>query len=98
MKKYCLLFGISLLSACVYAGNHDEIGGFRKDFFAAFSGYGVSFYDNEAPQLVNSEVIEERNYKKNQAATAYRGYSVVNSKRYRKDFYSQEFVLSLIHI
>lgn len=92
MKKGVLLCGIMMLSSCIYAGNHENIGAFRNDIFSVWNGYSITFYDDSRPELVKTEMIEDRNYKKNESATAYRGYSVLNSKRYRKDYYSQVYL------
>lgn len=90
MKKICLLF-LPLLCSCIYAGDN----GFwenRKDLFTYLNGYKIDFYDQTDPQIVKSEFSTEKNYKLNEAMTAYKGYTVVNNKIYRKDYFSQSYV------
>lgn len=92
MKKIYLLILVSILSGCINAGNNDFFSS-RKNFFSYINGYGIYFYNQaDEPFLVKSEFTEERNYKLNQSMTAYKGYSVLNNKIYRKDFYQREYV------
>lgn len=92
MNKFGLLLIVSLLGGCVYAGDNGILES-RKNFFSYINGYGIDFYeDSETPQLVRSELISENNVKPNQSATAYRGYSVLDNKVYRKDYYQETFV------
>lgn len=90
MRKLCMLLTLSMLAGCVYAGDI-SIWDSRKNFFDILNGYKISFYDNE-PKLLKSEFIDEKNFKLNESMTAYKGYSVLNNKVYRKDFYSQIYV------
>lgn len=89
MKKISLLF-LLLISGCVYAGDYDVIDS-RKNFFAAVNGYSVTPRDQE-PKLVKAEYINEKNYKLNQSMTAFRGYSALNDKTYRRDVYQRTFL------
>ena len=93
MRKLCMLLTLSMLAGCVYAGDI-SIWDSRKNFFDILNGYKISFYDNE-PKLLKSEFIDEKNFKLNESMTAYKGYSVLNNKVYRKDFYSQIYVRPL---
>lgn len=90
MKKSCLLLALLLLPGCFRAGDYD-IFPQRNDIFTAWNGYKITFYD-DGPTLLKSERIEEKNYKPNVAQTVYKGYSVLNSKIYRKDYYAQEYL------
>ena len=90
MKKLAVLFSCLALSSCFSAGNHDVLG-FRNTFIEYFSTYSISFYgdDNE---LVSSDYVEENNFKHNVILTAYTGYTVVDTKIYRKDIYRSEYL------
>ncbi len=90
MKKICLLVVPMLLAGCLNAGDYDIFPA-RNDIFTIANGYGISFYDNDE-RLIGSETIEETNYKLNESATAYKGYTVLSNKVYRKDFYEENFV------
>lgn len=82
---------LGLLSACVYAGDN----GFwenRKNVFTALNGYKINFYNQTDPQVLKSEFSTDKNYKLNEGMTAYKGYTVVNNKVFRKDFYSLNYV------
>ena len=90
MKKLGVLVSCLALSSCFSAGNHDVLG-FRNTFIEYFSTYSISFYgdDNE---LVSSDYVEENNFKHNVILTAYTGYTVVDTKIYRKDIYRSEYL------
>lgn len=90
MKKLAVLVSCLALSSCFSAGNHDVLG-FRNTFIEYFSTYSISFYgdDNE---LVSSDYVEENNFKHNVILTAYTGYTVVDTKIYRKDIYRSEYL------
>lgn len=84
------LFMAFLLSGCVYAGDIGVVGA-RKNFFTRWNSYSAKLYNPDEVRLVNTEYLDEKNYKLNQSLTAYRGYSVFNHKTYRKDTYQSSF-------
>lgn len=90
MRKIYLMLALLGLSSCVYAGEYNVLSS-RKDFFTKLNGYNINFYKNE-PELVKTEYINEKSYKFNETMTAYRGYTVLSDKTYRKDFYREEYV------
>lgn len=90
MKKVSLLF-LLMLAGCVRAGDFNILPQ-RNDIFTAWNGYKITFSDDNGPVLVKSERIEENNLKLNVAQTVYKGYSVLNSRSYRKDYYAEEFL------
>lgn len=90
MKKLAVLASCLALSSCFSAGNHDILG-FRNTFIEYFNTYSISFYDTENV-LVSSEYVEENNFKHNVILTAYTGYTVVDTKVYRKDIYRSEYL------
>ena len=90
MKKLCLLLSWVMLSGCFSAGDYNILPQ-RNDIFTAWNGYKITFYD-DGPQLMRTERIEEKNFKPNVAQTVYKGYSVLNSKVYKKDYYAQEYL------
>jgi hypothetical protein len=57
----------------------------------SFSAYDINFIDTE-PSLLRSERFVERNNKTNEVLSAYKGYSVVSTKVYDKEYYSNESV------
>ncbi|MBQ7285425.1 MAG: hypothetical protein IJW72_04150 [Alphaproteobacteria bacterium] len=90
MKKILMLLSLTILAGCLRAENYDILG-FRNDVFVMSEGYKITFYD-DGPVLIKSEVIEENNYKFNEAQTIYKGYSVLNNKIYRSDVYAEDLV------
>ncbi len=90
MNKLGLLILTAMVGGCVYAGDIGVIDA-RKDFFAKVNGHSITRYEQE-PQLVKSEYVDEKNFKLNQSMTAFRGYSILNNKVYRKDFYQVNYV------
>ncbi|MBR6663916.1 MAG: hypothetical protein IKL33_03710 [Alphaproteobacteria bacterium] len=90
MKKICLFVTVMMLSACFRAGSYDILSQ-RNDIFTMWNGYKIRYYNNE-PQLIDTQVIEENNFNLNVAQTVYKGNSVLISKSYTRDFYSEIFV------
>lgn len=90
MKKICLFVTVMMLSACFRAGSYDILSQ-RNDIFTMWNGYKITYYNNE-PQLIDTQVIEENNFNLNVAQTVYKGNSVLISKSYTRDFYSEVFV------
>lgn len=89
MKNLAVLFSVMALSSCFSAGNHDVLS-FRNTFVERFGTYSISLYDDEDDKLVKTEYVVEDNFKNNVILTAYTGYTVVDTKTYRKDFYRNE--------
>ncbi len=79
-----------MLAGCVYAGEIDVLKS-RKGFFTFWNSYSVDRYKNEQ-ELVKTEYLNDKNYKLNQSMTAFRGYSVLNDRTYRRYWYQQNFV------
>ncbi len=94
MKKLAVLASCLALSSCFSAGNHDILG-FRNSFVEYFNTYSISFYDPE--EVISSELVEENNFKHNVVLTAYTGYTVVSTKVYRKDTYSNEYLTANVN-
>lgn len=90
MKKLAVLFSVLALSSCFSAGNHDVWSG-RNAPFEYFATYAISFYGEE-DTLLKTEYITEDNFKNNVILTAYTGYTVVDTKTYRKDYYRNEIL------
>lgn len=91
MKKLAVLFSVLALSSCANMVGKD-IGSFRNAPFEYFSTYSISFYDDEEDKLVKSEYITEDSFKNNVILTAYTGYTVIDTKTYRKDYYRSEIL------
>lgn len=90
MKKISLFLMTTLLGGCLYAGDNNILAA-RGDLFSALNGYSIDFVDEE-PKLAKTEYIEDNNFKLNESMTAFRGYTVLNSKKYRKDTYVENFL------
>jgi hypothetical protein len=63
--------------------------GGRQAWVETYSAYDISFFSTE-PQLMNTETYSEKNNKTNEILTAYKGYTVVASKTYNKEYYASE--------
>ena len=87
MKNLSCLLAVLVLSGCIYAGDNDFFSP-RKDFFTAINGYLIEWASSE-PKLAKTEIVEENNFKLNESMTAFRGYTVLNSKIYHKDTYAE---------
>ena len=90
MKKIIALCCLLVITACgIRAGNHDiwpERNKFVEDFFT----YPITFYNGMQP--IKTELITERNFPANKVLSAQVGYSVVDTKVYRKINYAQEML------
>ena len=93
MKKLCLLASLALLSGCFRAGDYNILPQ-RNDIFTMWNGHKITFYDEDDTgyKLLRTEQIEEKNFKPNEAQTAYTGYSVLNSRVYKKYYYAREYM------
>ena len=92
MKKLCLLVSLALLTGCFRAGDYNILPQ-RNDIFTMWNGHKITFYETDGkPTLLRTERVEERNFKPNVAQTVYTGYSVLNSKVYKKNYYAQEYM------
>lgn len=85
MKKLSALFLVFVLCSCVYAGNNDVFPE-RNEFIELFNSYPIDFYDETPEALVKTEYITENNFKNNVVLTAFTGFTVVDTKTYRRDF------------
>jgi len=94
MKKFILLAGIIVLSACGINAGGIDFWPERNKFVENLQTLPVAFYDNSM-QLVKTELITERNFPENRVLTAAVGYSIVDDKTYRKVYYAREAVRAL---
>lgn len=90
MKKILVLFALFSLSACIYAGDV-SVWDARKGFVERLHSYPIDYFDQGA-NLVKTEYITEKNFPTNEILTAYVGYTVVDAKTYRKDFYATDML------
>lgn len=90
MKKILVLFALFSLSACIYAGEVSVWDG-RKGLMERIHSYPIEYFDQGA-KLVKTEYITEKGYPTNEILTAYVGYTVVDTKVYRKDFYATDLL------
>ena len=91
MKKLSALFLVFILCSCVYAGNNDVFPE-RNEFIELFNSYPIDFYDETPEALVKTEYITENNFKNNVVLTAFTGFTVVDTKTYRRDFYRSDYL------
>lgn len=88
------VLGLTLgLSGCIYAGEI-SLWPERDDFVAGLTSYSIEYLDKDGPKLIKSETITESDFAPNKMLTAYKGYSVVNTKSYTRNYYTQESVVA----
>ena len=88
------LLGITLgLSGCIYAGEI-SVWPERDDFIAGLSSYDIEYLDKDGPKLVKTENVTESDFAPNKLLTAYKGYSIVNTKSYVRNYYTQESIVA----
>lgn len=90
MKKLAVLFGAWMATACVYAGEVSVLDE-RRQWVESFYTYPIEFF-NQKPLLLKTEYITENKQKKDTVLTVYTGYSMVNTKVMRKDYYISDKV------
>lgn len=90
MKKISALIALFSLSGCLYAGDISVLES-RKSFVERWSSYPITYFD-QGSKLVKTEYITDKGMPVNEVLTAYKGYTVVDAKTYRKDFYAAEYL------
>ncbi len=92
MKAWKILVMTISLSGCIYAGEYNILP--VGDVLASFSGHHIDYLDTKEERLLDSERLHETNFKSNKLLTAYKGYSVANTKSYVKNYYVQEAIIA----
>ncbi|MFV0626311.1 MAG: hypothetical protein ACK5N8_03040 [Alphaproteobacteria bacterium] len=80
MKKFTGMLAVVFLSGCSWYEATTNI-----------DSQMISFYDG-SPTLSSSEYITDNSYPKGQVLTAYKGFTVVDRKTFRKEVYRSEEV------
>lgn len=93
MKTLKILALVLTLSGCIYAGDVSVLG-FRDDYLADFSSYSIEFMDEKGPQLIKSETVTDSSFAANKLLTAYKGYPMVDTKSYSRNYYTQESIVA----
>ncbi len=91
MKKIAALLSLSMLSACVYAGDMD-IWPERNKVFTVWQTEKIFYYDKgfEDEYLSGSKTITENNLEKDQVQVTAKGGIMASSETRRTDFYTTE--------
>lgn len=89
MKKFAAILSVSMLAACVYAGNVDIWSG-RNKMFQVWQTKEIFFYDAEAGEeyLTESKTVTEEKIDRNQVLVTKVNDVMFFSKTQRIDFYS----------
>lgn len=88
------VLGLTLcLSGCIYAGEISLWPG-RDDFIAGLSSYSIEYLDKDGPKLIKTETVTESDFAPNKMLTAYKGYSVADTKSYTRNYYTQESIVA----
>ena len=89
MKALTVLASALALSGCIYAGEISFLPE-RDDFVAGLSSYGIEYLDRSGPKLIRTETVTESDFAPNKMLTAYKGYSVADTKTYSPLFIKAE--------
>ena len=84
------------LSGCIYAGEISFLPE-RDDFVAGLSSYGIEYLDRSGPKLIRTETVTESDFAPNKMLTAYKGYSVADTKTYTRNYYVQEAIVAPVN-
>ncbi len=88
------VLGLTLiLSGCIYAGEISFLPE-RDDLIAGIGNYSIEYLDKDGPKLVKTENITDSDFMPNKMLTAYKGYSMVNTKSYIRNYYTQESIVA----
>lgn len=88
------VLGLTLcLSGCIYAREISLWPG-RDDFIAGLSSYSIEYLDKDGPKLIKTETVTESDFAPNKMLTAYKGYSVADTKSYTRNYYTQESIVA----
>ena len=92
MKAWKVLTMTVCLSGCIYAGEYNilPIG----NVLAGISGYHIDYLVTQNERLLDSETFHETGFKANTLLTAYKGYSVANTRDYLKNYYIQDAIVA----
>ncbi len=91
MKKLAALLSLSMLSACIYAGDMDIFHG-RNKFFQIWQTEEIFYYDTKTGDeyLTESKTITEDDIERNQVLITKVGGIMAFSRTHRTDFYGSE--------
>ncbi len=88
------VLGLTLcLSGCIYAGEM-SLWPERDDFVVGLSSYNIEYLDKDGPSLIKTETVTESDFAPNKLLTAYKGYSIADTKSYTRNYYTQESIVA----
>ena len=93
MKTLKVLGLVLSLSGCIYAGNI-SFWPERDSFVAGLSSYDIDYLDEDGPRLIKTETVTDSNFAPNKMLTAYKGYSIADTKSYTRNYYTQESIVA----
>ena len=66
----------------------------RGSWLAGLSSYPITYLSTAQERLLSSETMHESNFKANKLLTAYKGFTIVDTKSYDKNYYVQESIIA----
>lgn len=93
MKILKVLGLVLLLGGCIHAGPISFFES-RSDFLANATSYPIDYFDDTGPRLIKSETITDTGFPQEKLLTAYKGYPVVDTKTYTRNYYTQESIVA----
>ncbi len=91
MKKILAMLSVSMLAACVYAGDMDIFSG-RNKYFQVWQTEKIFYYDSKQGEeyLTESKTVTEDKIERNQVLVTKLNDVMLFSKTRRTDFYASE--------
>lgn len=93
MKALTVLASALALSGCIHAG---EVSFWpeRDDFVAGLFSYDIEYLDESEPKLIKTETVTDSDFAPDKMLTAYKGYSIADTKTYTRNYYTQESIVA----
>ena len=93
MRALKLLGLVLSLSGCIYAGEFNFFPD-RVNWITDLTTHPIQYLNTTGERYLGSETMHESNFKVNKLLTAYKGNTVVDTKRYDKNYYVQETLVA----
>ena len=93
MKILKVLGLVVFLGGCIHAGPISFFES-RDKFVSDMSSLPIDYLDDTGPKLIKSETVTDTGFPKDKLLTAYKGYPVVDTKTYARNYYVQDSIVA----
>ncbi len=93
MRALKILGIVLCLGGCIHAGELNFWPA-RGSWISGLSSYPIEYLGTSHERLLGSETMHESNFKANKLLTAYKGFTMVDTKSYDKNYYVQESIIA----